>query len=80
VVSTYFGVFNFLVKTLNGVALLIAGILADLSRGDFGPFAVRLMSLCAGGCLFICAVGYFLLRPRKGSKAAGGPGASRNDP
>ena len=43
----------------------IGGSLADMSRGDVGPFAVRLMSLVAGGCLFVCAALYFALRPRK---------------
>lgn len=67
VVSTYFGVFNFIVKALNGVALLLAGVLVDLSRGELGVIAVRLMSVVAGCCLFLCAGGYFLIRPRKRS-------------
>jgi Na+/melibiose symporter-like transporter len=66
VVATYFGVFNFIVKALNGVAMLSAGYLADLSRGDLGPLAVRMMSLIAGGCLFLCVGLYFILRPRRG--------------
>ncbi len=61
-VATYFGVFNFIVKALNGVALLLAGFLADLSKGDLGPTAVRAMSLVAGGCLFICSVAYFFIK------------------
>lgn len=61
--STYFGVFNLVVKSLNGVALLLAGALADLSRGPTGPLAVRAMSLVAGACIFLCAVAYFLIRP-----------------
>ncbi len=65
-VSTYFGVFNFVVKALNGVALLMAGVLADLSRGDLGPLAVRLMSVVAGGCLVLCAIAYYFIWPRRG--------------
>jgi len=67
-VSIYFGVYNFIVKALNGVALALAGILADLSAPDqLGLFAVRLMGGIAGVCLFICAGIYFLIRPRRGS-------------
>lgn len=66
-VSTYFGVFNFMVKALNGVALLLAGALADLSRGELGSTAVRLMGVTAGGCLVICAGLYFVIRPRVGA-------------
>lgn len=63
-VSTYFGVFNFVVKGLNGVALLIAGALADLTRTDWGITAVRLMGGAAGACLLICSVAYFFIRPK----------------
>jgi Na+/melibiose symporter-like transporter len=63
-VSTYFGVFNFIVKALNGVALLMAGLLTDM-RADWGPLAVRLMAGTAGTCLLICAVVSFLSRPKK---------------
>lgn len=64
-VATYFGVFNFVVKALNGVALLVAGYLADLSQGDLGSTAVRMMSLVAGGCLFVCAIAYVLIKSRR---------------
>ena len=64
VVSTYFGVFNFIVKALNGVAMLLAGTLAELSRGDLGVVAVRLMAFSAASCLFICSITYFIIRPR----------------
>lgn len=64
VTSTYFGVFNLVVKSLNGVALLLAGSLADLSRGPTGPLAVRAMSVVAGACIFLCAAAYFVIRPR----------------
>lgn len=64
-VATYFGVFNFVVKALNGVALLLAGYLADLSRGDLGATAVRMMAIVAGGCLFVCAVAYLVIKPKR---------------
>jgi Na+/melibiose symporter-like transporter len=64
-VATYFGVFNLVVKAFNGVAMLAAGVLADLSLGDLGPVAVRLMGLSAGACLFVCAGIHLLIRPRR---------------
>lgn len=62
VVATYFGVFNLVVKALNGVALLLAGVLADLSRGDLGVTAVRLMPIVAGACLFLCTALSYAVR------------------
>jgi glycoside/pentoside/hexuronide:cation symporter, GPH family len=64
VVSTYFGVFNLVVKSLNGVALLLAGTLADLSRGEMGTLAVRLMSVVAGFCIFACVGLHLAIRPK----------------
>jgi Na+/melibiose symporter-like transporter len=61
-VSTYFGVFNLVVKALNGVALLLAGLLADASRGETGSLAVRLMPIAAGGCLLLCLALSFAIR------------------
>jgi len=56
--AVYFGVFNFVVKAMNGVALSLTGFLADVgTRG-----AVRAMPITAG---VLCAVGvglYFAVR------------------
>jgi len=56
--AVYFGVFNFIVKAMNGVALSLIGVLAGI--GSQG--AVRAMPIAAG---VLCALGvlsYFLVR------------------
>jgi len=71
-VGIYFGVFNFLVKAMNGLALGLTGFLADRSTQAapeggglvYDAFAVRAMGLAAGGLLVLCVVLYFLVRPR----------------
>lgn len=63
VTSVYFGVYNFVVKSLNGVALLLTGLLAD-AIPSHGSWAVRGMGFCAGGLLLGAVVLYWLLRPR----------------
>ena len=67
-ISIYFGVYNFLVKAMNGLAIMIAGILAERIRLDEGTFtgvdAVRAMGFVAGGCLFLGVVLYLMARPR----------------
>jgi len=56
--AVYFGVFNFVVKAMNGVALSLTGILAGIgSKG-----AIRAMPISAG---ILCALGvlaYFVVR------------------
>ncbi len=52
VTAVYFGVYNFVVKALNGVALLLTGVLSAL-RDDWGVLAVRSMGWLAGGLLFV---------------------------
>ena len=79
-VSTYWGVFNLLVKTMNGVALWVGGlIVARICPGlpDFwgaeligeerwtGAAAIRTMSLSAGLFLFLGALAYLLIRRRE---------------
>ncbi len=58
--AVYFGVFNFVVKAMNGVALSLTGFMADVgSKG-----AVRAMPITAG---LLCALGvlaYFVVRRR----------------
>ena len=63
-VSIYFGVYNFLVKAMNGVAIFVAGILADQIRGGLGAQGVRYMAIVAGSALFVGVVLYFLTRVR----------------
>ncbi|MGB1700133.1 MAG: MFS transporter [Nannocystaceae bacterium] len=58
IVSMYFGVYNFVVKALNGLAIFMAGILAEQARGDWGTEAVRAMSATAGVMLLLGFVAY----------------------
>ena len=63
--SVYFGVFNFLVKALNGLAVFIAGLLITLSQDpEIGAAAIRAMGLVAGSLLALGVVLYFLIHPR----------------
>ena len=65
-VSMYWGVFNFVVKGMNGVAIWICGMLAvRVSMEDgvlIGETAVRSMSFIAGGFLAIGVVFYYVLK------------------
>jgi hypothetical protein len=64
-VSIYFGVYNFIVKALNGFAIWIAGWLLDLSKiPEYGTAPIRAMSLTAGGLLVLCVLFYLIIRPR----------------
>lgn len=63
-VGMYWGVFNFVVKILNGGALFLLGLLTDL-RDSWGTQAVRSMSFLAGGFLLLGVVLYFVIRPYK---------------
>lgn len=67
-VGMYWGVFNFVVKILNGAALFALGVLTDL-RASWGDQAVRSMSFLAGTCLLIGVGLYYAIRPHK-KKAA----------
>lgn len=60
-IGIYWGVFNFIVKILNGTALVIMLQLVAW-KGSVGTVAVRAMSYCAGGCLAIGVTAYFLIR------------------
>jgi len=64
VTSVYFGVYNFIVKILNGLAVLITAVLADAipTRGEV---AVRAMGFSAGGMLIVGVVLYLFVRPPK---------------
>ncbi len=60
-ISMFFGVYNLVVKGLNGVAIFVAGIFAELSQGTMGVSAIRYMVLSAGASLFLGMSAYLLL-------------------
>ncbi|MGB1013784.1 MAG: MFS transporter [Nannocystaceae bacterium] len=62
--SIYFGVFNFIVKGLNGVALFVTGVLVDL-RLEYATGAVRAMGLTAGALLVLGVAAYYVTRPKR---------------
>jgi hypothetical protein len=59
----YFGIYNFIVKALNGLALFFTGILADLGT----VVAVRAMPICAG---VLCVLGVVLYLTLKRAEKA----------
>jgi Na+/melibiose symporter-like transporter len=62
ITSVYFGVFNFVVKALNGVAIAFSGLLVDMiDMPEYGTLAVRGLSIAAGGLLFLGVAGYFAI-------------------
>ena len=63
VTSVYFGVFNFVVKGFNALAMFTTSVLATLSSGELGVLAVRSMGLSAGGVLVLGTLGYYMLPP-----------------
>lgn len=64
--AIYFSVLNLVVKAMNGLAVLLAGVL--LKAGSF-----KLIGPSAGALLWVGVAGYFALRPR--AAAAGRPAA-----
>ena len=67
-VSMYWGVYNFVVKAMNGVAIWVCGWLASriALTGDgplIGLSAVKAMSLVAGAFLILGVLLYLWLRP-----------------
>jgi len=66
-------VYNFLVKAMNGVAIMVAGFLAErVAMGEgqlIGVGAVRAMGFVAAACLFVGVVLYVLARPKQGATA-----------
>jgi Na+/melibiose symporter-like transporter len=63
--SLYIGVFNLVVKTLNGLASLLTGILASYSaRPGQARLATRGMAVLAATLLAIGIAGFYLLRPQ----------------
>lgn len=68
VTSVYFGVYNFIVKSLNGLALMLTGIFAD-AVVSYGAAAVRGMGFTAGALLVLAVLLYAVARPRTPSAA-----------
>ena len=71
-VGVYWGAFNFVVKILNGIAILLASILISFQE-SWGDMAIRSMGFLAGGCLLGGVGFHFLIRP-PGEKAGSGTG------
>lgn len=67
--SLYFGVFNLVVKALNGLAMFLTGVLVTLKNEGHGTAAVRAMGLMAGALLVVGVLAYVGLRPRPPAKA-----------
>ncbi len=70
--SMYFGVFNLVVKALNGLALLLTGFLAS-QIPDLGSGPVRMMGFAAGITVVIGVILYRLLRAPKNELSGAGP-------
>jgi Na+/melibiose symporter-like transporter len=61
--AIYFGVFNLVIKAMNGVAVVLTGLLVE--RATTGStLAVRAMGIMAGGMLACGVVAYYLLKPK----------------
>ena len=69
VTSVYFGVYNFIVKVMNGLAIFLTGVLADMIATR-GAAAVRGMGFAAGGFLVLGVVLYLAFRERQTPAAA----------
>jgi len=76
--SLYFGMFNFGVKAMNGVATFGTGLLVSLSQAkpELAVTATRWMGIMAGGMLAVGVIAHFAIRPRDGS----GPSDSAPEP
>jgi Na+/melibiose symporter-like transporter len=61
-VGIYWGAFNFVVKILNGIAILLAAILISYQE-SWGSLAIRSMGFLAGGCLLAGVGFYYIIRP-----------------
>jgi len=63
-VSMYFGVYNFVIKCFNGVAMLLTAVLIDLAKGPWGTGATRFM-LTAAALLLFSGVGLSVVLRRR---------------
>jgi hypothetical protein len=65
-VAMYFGAYNLVIKTLNGVAVSLTGVLVGLSKGAWGAGAIRFMVIAAA-LLLVSGVAGSLLIHRGGA-------------
>jgi Na+/melibiose symporter-like transporter len=68
--AIYFGVFNLVIKAMNGVAVVLTGILAAYAS-EGSTLAVRGMGVMAGTMLAAGVAAYYLLKPKADSPAEG---------
>ena len=61
-ISTYFGAINFLIKTFNGIALMLTGILTDFSNQIGSNNPIRALPIIAGSCLVLSLVVSLLIK------------------
>lgn len=76
VTAVYFGVYNFIVKAANGLALVITGYLSSMAEHGTGP--IRMMGFSAGGLLVCGVIGYVVLRPKSLDPKSPGPTSPGN--
>jgi Na+/melibiose symporter-like transporter len=60
-VAMYFGAYNLVIKTLNGVAVSLTGVLVGLSKGAWGAGAIRFMVIAAALLLVSGVAGSLLI-------------------
>ncbi len=61
-IGMYFGAYNLVIKTLNGVAIALTGILVGLSKGEWGSGAIRFAVIVAGLLLFLGVAASLLIQ------------------
>jgi Na+/melibiose symporter-like transporter len=61
-VSMYFGVYNLIIKALNGVAMFMTGLLIGLSKGPWGAGAFRFMVIVSAVLLFLGVIVSLLIK------------------
>jgi Na+/melibiose symporter-like transporter len=72
VTSLYFGVYNFMVKGLNGLATFLTGLLVSLANNtSIGTVAIRAMAFMAGALIVAGVIGYVAARPRTAQEPNG---------
>jgi len=70
-IGMYFGVANFMIQVLNGVATFIIGLLVTASRTPGREVLMtRMMSISAGLLLVVGIVLFLVIRPRAGASVA----------
>lgn len=80
-VSQYFGVFNFVVKAFNGVAIWLAGIMAARATSGAtgwlsGDAGIRSMCFVAGACLLVGVIAFYAIKAGAGRPPKAEAGAA----